>query len=66
MEAMKLFIGDLVANWPEIIGAASMIIGGFATLARFTPNQNDDRIIQVILDFINFAGMNNGKAKNAE
>lgn len=42
------------------------IIGAFAIIARWTPNKTDDKIVQGILDTINFLGMNHGKAKNAE
>ena len=41
------------------------VIGAFAVLARFTPNTTDDKIVQAMLDGINFLGMNHGKAKNA-
>lgn len=45
---------------------ALAIIGGFAVIARFTPNKVDDRIAQLLADVINFLAMNNGKAKNAD
>jgi hypothetical protein len=47
-------------NWQIILE----IVGAFAVIARFTPNTTDDKVIQHILDGINFAGMNHGKAKN--
>jgi len=47
------------------VPAALMIVGGFALLAAKTPNKSDDRIVQVILDVINFVGANFGKSKNA-
>ena len=40
------------------------IVGGFAVLASLTPNKSDDRIVQIILDIVNFLGANIGKAKN--
>ncbi len=54
-------IGWFGNNWQLILE----LIGAFAILARFTPNTTDDKIIQQVLDVVNFAGMNHGKAKNA-
>ena len=51
-------------NGLAMVNAALGLIGFFAFVARFTDNKNDDRFIQLILDAINFAGMNNGKASN--
>ncbi len=41
-----------------------VVVGAFATMARWTPNTSDDRIVQWLLDVVNFAGMNHGKAAN--
>ena len=54
-------IGSWLANNGVMI---IEIIGCFAVLARFTPNTTDDKIVQMILDGVNFMGMNHGKAKN--
>jgi hypothetical protein len=40
-------------------------IGAFAIAAQFTPNKNDDKVVQFILDTVNVVGQNNGQAKNA-
>ncbi len=40
------------------------VIGAFAILATMTPNKTDDKIVQVVLDLVNFLGANTGKAKN--
>ncbi len=40
------------------------IVGAFAVLATMTPNKTDDKIVQVVLDLVNFLGANTGKAKN--
>jgi hypothetical protein len=47
-----------------MISAAAGIVGGFAVIASMTPNKSDDRIVQMILDVVNFLGANFGKAKN--
>jgi hypothetical protein len=55
-----------IGSWVLNNGALILeILGAFAILARFTPNTTDDKIIQHVLDGINFMGMNHGKAKNA-
>ena len=48
-------------SYAEIIFA---IIGVFSLIATKTPNKADDKIVQTILDLVNFLGMNFGKAKN--
>ena len=52
---------NLMISW---IPEALAVVGAFALIAARTPNKTDDRIIQVILDIINFLGANFGKAKN--
>ena len=50
----------------EIILLIPQAIGIFAVIARFTENKSDDKVVQFLLTAINVAGMNTGKAKNAE
>lgn len=57
-------IAWIVSNWQTVLGAAVSIVGGFALIATLTPNKSDDRIVQVVLDLINFLGANIGKSKN--
>lgn len=54
-------ISDFVVQWLPI---AVSVVGSFALIATQTPNKTDDKIIQSILDVINFLGGNFGKAKN--
>lgn len=61
---MSELVGLLTGNYVEILSAVASIVGGFAILASFTPNKSDDRIVQMILDVVNFLGANIGKAKN--
>ena len=65
MDVIPNAITWLMTNWSGILGGLTSIVGGLAVLARFTPNKSDDRIIQVLLDAVNFGGMNHGKASNA-
>ena len=62
MEQIQTIIGVIV-DW---IPTALAVVGAFALIATKTPNKTDDRILQVILDIINFLGANLGKAKNAD
>lgn len=55
---------DILAKIGDFIPLALQIIGAFAIIATMTPNKVDDRIIQILMDLVNFAGANWGKAKN--
>ena len=59
-------IQTVVAVILEYVPVALAIVGGFALLAAKTPNKTDDRVLQVILDIINFLGANLGRAKNED
>ena len=54
-------ISDFIIQWLPIV---TSIVGSFAVIATMTSNKTDDRIIQVILDVINFLAGNFGKSKN--
>jgi len=54
-------VTGFVANYWDVVLAA---IGLFALIATKTPNTSDDKIVQQILDVVNFFGGNFGKAKN--
>jgi hypothetical protein len=58
--------GDSVMGITEIILLIPQVIGIFAVIARFTENKSDDKVVQFLLTAINVAGMNTGKAKNAD
>jgi NADH:ubiquinone oxidoreductase subunit 3 (subunit A) len=47
-----------------IIVLALAVFGGFSILAAITPNESDNKKVQVILSTINGLGMNILKAKN--
>jgi len=61
---MNELISLVTSNYGIILSAVASIVGGFAALASLTPNKSDDRIVQIILDIVNFLGANFGKAKN--
>tara|TARA_R110002020_G_scaffold204521_1_gene408601 strand:+ start:122 stop:307 length:186 start_codon:yes stop_codon:yes gene_type:complete len=54
----------MTAHWTEILSAVTSIVGGFAILATFTPNQTDNKIIDAMMQMINTLGGNFGNAKN--
>lgn len=54
-------ITAFITEWFQVIVA---IVGVFALIATRTPNKSDDKIVQFILDLVNFLGANIGKAKN--
>tara|TARA_R100000742_G_C4161458_1_gene2918 strand:+ start:37 stop:228 length:192 start_codon:yes stop_codon:yes gene_type:complete len=61
---MSELVSFVVDNYVSILSAVASIVGGFAVIASLTPNKSDDRIVQMILDVVNFLGANFGKAKN--
>lgn len=54
-------ISDFLVKWLPIV---TSVVGSFAMIASMTPNKTDDKIVQLILDVINFLGANFNKAKN--
>ena len=61
---MSELVSFVASNYVSILSSIPSIVGGFAVLASLTPNKSDDRIVQIILDIVNFVGANFGKAKN--
>ena len=61
---MSELVSFVMDNYVSILSAVASIVGGFAVIASLTPNNSDDRIVQMILDVVNFLGANFGKAKN--
>ena len=57
-------VSYVMENYMQMLAAVGGIVGGFAVIALMTPNKSDDRIVQTILDMVNFLGANFGKAKN--
>jgi len=62
MEVINTIVNYVV----EYLPIALQIVGGFALIAIKTPNKVDDKILQIVMDVINFLGANLGKAKNNE
>ena len=56
-------ISSLILTWFPIV---TSVIGTFAIIATKTPNKTDDKIIQLLLDVVNFLGANFGTAKNGD
>jgi len=54
----------ITANWQDVLGIATSIVGAFAILATMTPNPKDDKIVSQLYSLINFLGANFGKSKN--
>ena len=52
--------GWLVSNIETVLS----IVGFFALVATKTPNKADDKIVQLVLDGVNFLAGNVGKSKN--
>ena len=61
---MSGVVSYVMENYMQMLTAVGGIVGGFAVIASMTPNKSDDRIVQMILDMVNFIGANFGKAKD--
>ena len=61
---MSGVVSYVMENYMQMLTAVGGIVGGVAVIASMTPNKSDDRIVQTILDMVNFLGANFGKAKN--
>ena len=55
----------LIENGSNLVEIAFQIAGAFAIIASMTPNENDNKIADYILKFINVVGFNVGNARNA-
>ena len=53
----------MLTNWKEAVEALLMLLGGFSIIAKFTPTEADDRLIQRVLGFIHGIGLTKDKAK---
>ena len=54
----------IMTNWQGWLAAATSLVGSAAVIATLTPTKSDDRIVQWLLDIVNFIGANVGKGKN--
>lgn len=54
----------IMENGPTILQLLTSFVGSFAIIATLTPNDADNRIVQVLLTIINKFGGNMGKASN--
>ena len=62
MEQLQAIVEAIVSYIP----IALTVVGAFAAIAAVTPNKSDDKIVQFLLNLVNFVGANVGKAKNKE
>lgn len=52
-------------DWTNIGNIVLQVVGLAAMVSALTPNQADDKFVQLILDGLNSLGMNLGKSRNA-
>ncbi len=55
------WIGD---NWEVLFQIVTSVVGAFALLATLTPNETDNKVMDIVVKAVNFIGANFGKAKN--
>lgn len=61
---MESVINAAQSIWGQLDGiilAILAILGGFSVLAKLTPSEVDDKIIQKAVDFINMLGLTKKK-----
>lgn len=51
-------------NIENVLVVATSVIGTAAVIATMTPNEADNKVVDLLLKAINFLGANFGKAKN--
>ena len=61
---MEGMIAYVMSHWMEMLAVVTSFVGSFALLAALTPNKSDDKVMQMVLDWINFFGANVGNAAN--
>lgn len=47
----------LMSHWTDLLQAVLMILGGFSIIAKLTPTQADDAVIDKILGVIHALGL---------
>jgi hypothetical protein len=61
MESVISTVQNVWGQLDGIILAILAILGGFSVLAKLTPSQVDDKLIQKAIDFINLLGLTKKK-----
>lgn len=53
------------ANYGDVIQVLLQVVGAFAIIAAWTPNNADNKIAAMLLEAANFLGANLNRARNA-
>lgn len=61
MEFIQTILAWFAAHGAEALSAILMVLGGFSVLAKLTPTEVDDRVIQFIIDIIHKIGLTKTK-----
>jgi len=56
----------VMGSWKELLEVMLGLVGVMGMVAVMTPNKSDDKLVQMLLDWVNFLGANVGKAKNSD
>ena len=60
------FIDWLLANVPDVLQAASLLIGAASAVAALTPTPKDDGVLLWLRKAVDFLALNVGGAKNVK
>lgn len=53
----------VVANWEMLLIAVLAVLGAASAVAKLTPTEADDKVVNAILKFIHALGLTKGSAK---
>lgn len=57
MEQIMAIVAWVTANGGQIVLGLLSILGGFSILAKLTPTEADDKVVDAILKFIHSVGL---------
>lgn len=53
---MENIVSFITSNWVDIGSVLLMLIGAFSIIAKWTPNEVDNKIAAYLLKIVNFIG----------
>lgn len=67
MDTVLSFVRAVTSSdWGAYLAAATAVVTAATAITALTPSQTDDRVVQRVLDVLNFLAGNFGKNKNAD
>jgi len=51
---------NITENWPQYVAVLLAVLGAASAIARITPNDSDNKVIDAIWKFVNKLGLRGG------